>query len=202
MASEPRLQGAPAAGEGIRPLAMLLAAGAGVLRVIPHPWNFAPVGALGIFAGARLRWWHALLLTLTIRVATDGILLLIKGFEVAPALYWSFMPFVYLSLVGNVLLGRWLSRTESSLKIAGVTLLGSLQFFLLTNFGTWLMTTDMYPHTPAGLLACYVAAIPFFGGTLAGDCLYSGVLFGLHAWLTRTAFPRERVPALASELPA
>jgi len=45
----------------------------------------------------------------------------------------------------------------------------------------------------AGLGECYLLGIPFFGLTLAGDFAYAAVLFGLHAWLSRKYFPRERV---------
>jgi hypothetical protein len=54
----------------------------------------------------------------------------------------------------------------------------------------------MYPHTLAGVVQCYVAAIPFYGRTLASDLLYSGALFGLHAWLSRMVARRERVGTL------
>jgi hypothetical protein len=36
----------------------------------------------------------------------------------------------------------------------------------------------MYPHDFAGLTACYVAAIPFFQNTVAGDLFYATLLFG------------------------
>ncbi len=68
--------------------------------------------------------------------------------------------------------------------------------WLITNFGMWLGTA-MYPHTATGLVACYVNAIPFFGRTLAGDLLYTGALFGLHAWLSRTVHS-ERVATQAA----
>ena len=48
----------------------------------------------------------------------------------------------------------------------------------------------MYPLTLSGLAACYVAAVPFFQNTLAGDLFYSGLLFGGFALLERA------VPAL------
>jgi hypothetical protein len=37
----------------------------------------------------------------------------------------------------------------------------------------------------AGLSACYVAALPFFGRTLLADLFYSGVLFGAYALVSR-----------------
>ena len=50
-------------------------------------------------------------------------------------------------------------------------------FFIVTNFGVWLVG-NLYPKTLAGLAGCYVAAIPFFRNTLAGNVVYTLVLFG------------------------
>jgi hypothetical protein len=64
--------------------------------------------------------------------------------------------------------------------IAGIVLAavtGSVLFFLITNFGVWL-TDGLYPRTLDGLVICYAAAIPFFRHTLAGDAVYTIVLFG------------------------
>ena len=77
--------------------------------------------------------------------------------------------------------------------IGGAALAGSVQFFLITNFA-WLYP-GLYPHSFAGILAGYTAGVPFFWRTLASDLFYSGVLFGLHAWLSRTVARRERVTA-------
>src|SRR5262249_55859843 len=63
-----------------RPLASALAVAAGLIRLIPHPWNFPPVGALGLFAGARLRAWHAFALPVALMVVTDSLLWAMKGF--------------------------------------------------------------------------------------------------------------------------
>jgi hypothetical protein len=48
-----------------------------------------------------------------------------------------------------------------------------------------------YPRTPAGLLACYIAAIPFAKNMLYGNLLFSCVLFG------GMEFLKARQPALA-----
>ena len=58
------------------------------------------------------------------------------------------------------------------------------QFFLITNFSTWFFGA-MYPHTLAGLVTCYIAALPFFGYTSIGNPFYSAFFFGAHFWLTR-----------------
>ena len=53
-------------------------------------------------------------------------------------------------------------------------LLSSLSFFIITNFGVWLMH---YPKSLTGLLECYTLAIPFFRNSLIGDFFFAGVLY-------------------------
>ena len=66
-----------------------------------------------------------------------------------------------------------------------MALAGSVQFYLITNFPSWLSADSLYPHTWNGLIECYVAALPFFGRTLMADVFYSGVLFSAYALLSR-----------------
>ncbi len=191
-----------------RPMASSLAVLAGLVRLIPHPWNFTPGGAVELFAGARLRSWHAFIVPLLVRAVTDILLLAVQGLVADPLFYVSFLPFVYVSIVLNVLLGRTLCRTESPWRIGSVTLLASIQFYLVTNFGAWIGSID-YPHTLQGLLTCYLAGLPFasssqapplgfLGNSMAANLGYAAILFGAHAWLTRLAFPRERIGAMVS----
>jgi hypothetical protein len=197
MDKEPTTLAGPA-----RPLAGGLTILAALVRLVPHPSNLTPVGALGLYGGARLPLAQALLLPLSLMALTD----LLLHYVVYPG-YPPFQPWVYASLGVNVFLGRLLRHTESPWKIAVVTLLASLQFFLLTNFGTWL-DGPLYPQTFAGLMTCYAAALPFygpnappplgfFGNALLGDLFFTAALFGLHAWLARVAFPAERVSPAA-----
>src|SRR5215831_11265170 len=116
-----------------RPLAGSLTVLAGVLRLVPHWWNFTPITALGLYGGARLPLAQALTLPLAVMALSDVIL----HYVVYPG-FPPFHPWVYASLVINVLLGRLLRHTNSPAKIAVVVLVASLQFFLLTNFGAWL----------------------------------------------------------------
>lgn len=167
-----------------RPLAIGLMVLGALVRVTQH-WNFAPVGALSLFGGARLRGWQAYLLPLVVMAVTDP---LVGG-------YSRVTPLIYASFLINVWIGTRLRQSESPLAIGAASVAGSLQFFLITNFAVWIGST--YPHTWSGIVACYVAAIPFFGRTLASDVFYSAVLFGLHAWLSRTAVRSERIAAHA-----
>jgi hypothetical protein len=169
-----------------RPLAVGLVVLAALARGAQY-LNFAPVGALSLFAGARLRGWKAYALPIALMAATDPFL---GGYSVAT-------PLVYASLLVSVWVGTHLRETENPLVIGGAAVAGAVQFFLLTNFA-WLSASGMYPHTLAGVMACYTAGVPFFWRTLASDLLYSGVLFGLHAWLSRAVAPRERVAIQAA----
>ena len=60
------------------------------------------------------------------------------------------------------------------LPIAFATVLGLCVFFVVTNTACWAL---WYPRTLAGLVTCYVAAIPFFKNTVLGDSLYTAGLF-------------------------
>jgi hypothetical protein len=171
---------------GSRPLAIALVVLCAVMRVIQY-LNFAPVGALSLFAGARLRGWQAWVLPLALMIATDP---LVGG-------YSSATPLVYASFLVSVWIGTRLRNSENPFWIGSAAIAGAVQFFLITNFAVFAGST-MYPHTGAGLLACYTAGIPFFWRTLASDILYSGALFGLHAWLSRTVARSERVAAQAA----
>jgi hypothetical protein len=175
-----------------RPVAISLTVLGAVARLLPHPPNFAPVGATSLFAGARLPRWQAYLIPLVALAVTDPILSPFYGFQP----YSKYLLFSYLSVLISVWLGRRLRNTESISRIAAVTVLNSIQFYLITNFGSWLWF-QAYPRTAAGLASCYIAAIPFFGWTLASDVLYTGVLFGLYAWLSRTVATSERLTAAA-----
>ncbi len=169
--------------KSMRPLAIVMTALCALIRITQH-WNFAPVGALSLFAGARLRGWMAYALPLALMAITDPF---VGG-------YSKVTPFVYGSFLISIWIGSRLRNTENPAAIGAGALGGSVQFFLITNAATWYLGT-MYPHTAAGLGACLVAGIPFYGRTLASDLLYSAVLFGLYAWLTRTKTVRSLAPA-------
>jgi hypothetical protein len=144
--------------------AILLAA---ALRLVPHPPNFTPIGAMALFSGAYLgRRSLAFVAPLGAMLLSDAFL----GF-------YSGMWVTYLAVALIVAVG-WLALSRVSvLRVAGAAVMSSIVFFLVSNFGTWALS-GMYSHTPAGLAACYIAAIPFFQNTLAGDLFYATLLFG------------------------
>jgi hypothetical protein len=140
-----------------------------VLRIVPHPANFAPVGATAVFAGRTMKPWMAIALVAVTMFVGDLVLAGLHGYPVV-----SFVtPFVYGGFCVQALLGRLLRSKKGG--AIGAAVGGSVAFFVLSNFGVW-AGGAMYPHTADGLGACYVAAIPFFGGTLLGDIVWTLVL--------------------------
>jgi len=155
---------------------MVLAAAA--IRLAPHPMNFAPIGALALFGGAYFSSKRqALAIPLLSLIVGDFI----TGFH-------QLIPFVYGSFLVSVSIGFWLRPKRSSPRIGLATLAGAVQFFLVTNFALWASSIGSYPKTASGLEACYVAGIPLFWNTLAGDAFYAALLFGGMA-LAERKFP-------------
>jgi hypothetical protein len=120
-------------------------------------------------------------------------------------LFYPAMPFVYGGFLVNVLLGRWLMGTENPVAVGGAALVGSVQFFLVSNLGVWLTSVAMpasphsYEASWTGLWTCYVMAVPFYRGTLAGDLLFAAALFGAYALLARTVFAARPAPVAVDE---
>jgi hypothetical protein len=159
-------------------LCAILAAAA--LRLVPHPPNFSPIDAMALFSGAYLgRRWLAFVAPFAALLLSDAILGFYRGME-----------FQYLSVALIVLIGWFALSRTSVARVAAASLAGSVLFFVVSDFGTWVVS-GMYPHSLAGLAECYVAAIPFFPNTLTGDLFYTALLFGGFAIAERLA-PRLR----------
>ena len=141
-----------------------------VMRFLPHAANVAPIGAMALIGGAKLNKKFALIIPLAAMLISDYFI----GFY-----SWQIMASVYGSFLIYGLLGLWVRKNESWLKIGGAALAGSVLFFLITNGAVWAFGS-MYPHTLAGLFACYAAGLPFFRGTLLGDIFFTAVFFGLY----------------------
>jgi hypothetical protein len=85
-------------------------------------------------------------------------------------------------------LGRLLQQRRGPFRVAAAACGSAAIFFVFSNLGVW--ASGMYPMTGEGLAACYTAALPFFRYTLAGDLVYSGVLFGAFE-LVRLQLPQQ-----------
>lgn len=152
----------------------LVALGAGA-RLLPHPANFAPIGAIVIFGGAVLPKRLAVWVPLVALMASD----LVIGFYDIMPIVWACYGVV--ALAGN----RWLRR-PTLLRGGLLTVCASLFFFVVTNCAVW-AASGMYAHTFAGLAQCYAMALPFFRNSLLSDLLYTGVLFSVYTVATNGA---------------
>ena len=136
-------------------------------RLIPHPPNFTPIIAMGLFGGAYLKDRRLVfLIPLIAMIIADASL----GFH--GTMIWVYGSLILISMMGIVLKNR---ITLKNCVVA--TLGGSLLFFLVTNFGVWIIS-GFYEKSIAGLFTCYAMALPFFLNTLSGSVVYSAIMFG------------------------
>lgn len=153
---------------------------AAFVRLLPHPPNFAPIAAMALFGGAYFnKKWAAFLVPLAAMFVTD----LVLGFHET---MWA----VYLSFALIVVLGMIMLKEKKVGNIFFASVISSVSFFIITNFGIWL-STSYYAETGAGLAACYTAAIPFFHQTLLSDLFFVGILFGAYHLV------KQKLPLLA-----
>ncbi|MFT6815675.1 MAG: hypothetical protein ACJAZ3_001585 [Sphingobacteriales bacterium] len=139
-----------------------------VFRLIPErPLNFTPIAAIALFAGAMLKNKKlAYVMPIMVLFATDF-------FFGLHSTMWA----VYLGFILIVFIGRNHVQGMKLQKIISGSVMGSLLFFLLTNFAVFIEGT-LYPISTEGLISCFTAAIPFFKNTLTGDLVFNGVMFG------------------------
>ena len=165
-------------------LAIGLLVFAAFARLIPHPPNMTPLVAVALFGGATLSKGLGILVPLVAIMASD----LALGLHDVVAFTWG-------SVILMAMLGWWVRPHSHGGRIAGAAVLGSTLFFLVTNFGVWLVGHggSMYPKTLAGLLECYIAALPFYRNALIGDLGWTLGLFGLYALATRENLLVRRV---------
>ena len=159
-------------------------------RIIPHYPNFTPLCAIALFGAKYFRnkylaflipivalWFSDIIINnFILSQYFDGFTLFYSGF------YWQYGSFLLITI-----LGRKTLNNLSFLKLLGVSISSSLLFFLISNFGVW-VSSSFYSKDIFGLVACYVAAIPFYYGTLSGTIFYSFFLFGSYEFLSRKLF--------------
>ncbi len=143
-----------------------------VFRLLPHLPNVSPVAAMALFGGVyfvdkRL----AFIVPLLALLLSDFFLGLHQT-----------MLFVYGGFALTVLIGMWLKHHLTVANTIIAVLGSSIIFFLLTNFGAWLMS-GLYADTFTGLLQAYVAGIPFFQNSLAGNLVFTAIIFGVYGVL-------------------
>ena len=151
-------------------------------RLIPHAPNFTPVVAAGLFAGVVFR---SRAMAVALPVAAMLLSDLVIGAE-----DWRIRVVIYAALILPALLGIWGQRFRIVVALLPLALTSSLLFFAVSNFAVW-MFSGMYTHDVAGLVQCYVLALPFLQNTVMGDVAWTAVLFGSW-WLVQFWVPTMR----------
>ena len=157
-------------------LAVLIALGVAG-RLLPHPPNFTPMAAIALFAGfIFIKRYMAVVAVILTMLLCDYF-----AFGSLSASWFGSksMFVVYLALLFPIVFKNFLQKKIGVLRIFGAALASSSVFFLATNFAVWAFS-PMYEKTFEGLVLCYTMAIPFFQNTVAGDLIWSGVIFGTY----------------------
>ena len=142
-------------------------------RLIPHPPNFTPIIALAIMSSYFFKNIYFSILVLLISMLLSDIFI---GFHLN-------MVFVYVSLFLIIIIFNKVINKITYKNLFLFSLFGSLIFFIISNFGVWLVT-DLYENNLNGLLSCYILAIPFFKNTFLSTVFFSYVTFFVQS--TRT----------------
>ena len=126
--------------------------------------NVELVTMASVMAGVYVKGWWRWLVPVGIMALSDVIL----GVGAISSFTWSgFLAttFIALSLSKN--------RQSKLLVGTGAGILGTIVFYIWTNFGVW--ATDswgMYSHDLNGLWRCYVNGLPFLKTQMASTCLF------------------------------
>ncbi len=141
-------------------------------RLLPHPANFAPLGAIAIFSGLFLPRKLALWLPIVALFVSD----LFIGFYM-----WEIMVTVYTSMLLTTFVATKIQHNFAP--ITGLTLGSAIFFFATTNAAVWAFGT-MYTHDLNGLIQSYTMALPFFRNSLMSDLFFTSILVGSYVVAT------------------
>jgi len=143
-----------------------------LLRFMPHAANFTPVAAIALFSGAHLKKKYAIIVPLALMAVSDIFI----GMHNVLIFTWG--SFILVSLLGTLI-----GKNKSLGRITGTSLLSSFLFFVVTNFGVWVM--GWYPQTLKGLIDCYVMGLPFLRDFTISTLLYSALFFTAYELIAR-----------------
>jgi hypothetical protein len=158
-------------------------------RLLPHTFgftqlfNFNPLGGMALFGAAYFsRKYMAFLLPFLALWVSNLLVDNLFYANYYDGFVWFANWEVYLAFALIVVLGSVMLKKINPLRLLGASLSTSVLFFIVTNFFVWVSGT-MYAKTLSGLVTCFVAAIPFFWNTMAGDLFYVALLFGVFEWV-------------------
>ena len=137
-------------------------------RLIPHPPNFTPIVAVAIMSGYLFKNIYLSFATLLVSMLVADAFI---GF-------YENIFFVYLSLLFLVYIFYKLGRKINLKNLFLYSFAGSILFFIITNFGVWLLGSPGLDNVPyeknlQGLIKCYILAIPFIKNTVLSTLIFS-----------------------------
>lgn len=155
-----------------------------------HLPNFSAIDALALFCGAYCeKRWLALVLAVISTWIGDVLIMHSLFYD---GCVWQYSSYALIALLGSTSRSWMDSLQKTLLAVTPLALTSATLFFIITNFGVW-FSGLLYPHNIDGLIACYIAAIPFFHHTVMSDLLFSFVFFGSWAFVQNNeTFPIRR----------
>ena len=131
-----------------------------ISRFVPHPPNFTSLIALSFYVPALLGLRY-----LPVLVASFIITDLFIGFHSVTLFTWGSV--VIIGLVSKFFISNILTRVLGSLA-------GACLFFIVTNFGVWVLGS--YGYTFEGFVLCYTLAIPFFAYNIISTFIFAWII--------------------------
>jgi hypothetical protein len=171
---------------------------AALSRMIPHMPNFTPLAAIGLFGAAYFsKKWQAFLIPIAATLVSDLFIntIVYRNFYQSFTLINNGFLWQYGSYFLIILTGFFIFNKVTTARVITGALSSAVIFYLVSNFGSFVIS-PAYPSNLGGLISCYIAGIPFIGGTILGNLFYSGVLFCSFAFL------EQRFPVLRSAISA
>jgi uncharacterized protein DUF6580 len=147
-----------------------------ISRVAPHPawFNFTAVGGSLLYFGAR-RPLRQAILPVAVLAGADYFLTVVAysyPFELGSYLV------TWLWYGAIILLGAKMLKSKASMgSILAASALSATSFFAASNFAVW-AGSNMYPHSIAGLTACYAAGLPFYRNDMISTLAVAILAFG------------------------
>ena len=174
-------------------IAILLVVVAALSRILPHPPNVTPVAAMGLFGAAyfsskRMTYLIPFMALFLSDLFINNFLLR-SFFPEATGIIWftEISLFVYIGFALTIFLSRYVLKRVNTINVVKASLLASVIFYLVSNFGVWLTMTNT-ALSLVTLIEVYVAGLPYFLNSLLGNIFFAAVFFGAAEYIRRNDF--------------
>jgi hypothetical protein len=172
-------------------LAAALVFFAASLRLVDHPFNATPLVAVILFSAAIFKEWSWKIgVPVIALVGSDALIELKNGYGFHSSTVLVYMTFALIFLIGYFML-----KKKSFIRILTASTVASIVFFLITNFALFYPaaavpnpTLGNYPHNWTGIMASYQAGLPFYKNMFVGDLLFTGIIFGAFYLISQAAW--------------